>query len=170
MTCNCQNSSACNCAENSVLGVAGVRVGKLERSNPLPAGTYWIDVIDVPNQVAFAAWTLENTGKVKVIKTEHFPANDWPTCSNLDPTTGGCWPSRDWAKFEVLSPVPWNAVMLGFPNIITKNEHIESSADTASDPDFSDNCDVGCQAGKVAIAGGVILGGVALILVIKAMS
>lgn len=155
----------CNCSP-----IDSLSVGKLQRESPLPAGVYWLDVIDVPNQIAFAAWTLENASKVKVVKTEHFPANDWPTCSGLDPTTGGCWPSRDWVKFKVSAPVAWNAVQLGFPNIIEVGEKVESSADTASDPDFSDNCDIGCQAEKVAIAAGVILGGVALILVIKAMS
>lgn len=180
MTCDCQSSPApCDCPPSvfDTIGVGrqrsrtapGVRVGKLERSSPLPAGTYWIDVIDTQNQTDFGAWTLENAANVKVLKTEHFPANDWPTCSGLDPTTGGCWPARDWVKFQLLKPVTWDAIKFGFPNIIEAGEKVDSSADTASSPDFSDNCDIGCQAEKVAVAGGVILGGVAVILIIQSL-
>jgi hypothetical protein len=67
----------------------------------------------------------------------------------------------------VVEPTPWDAVKLGYPNVIGDNEHIDSSGDTVSVPDFSDNCDIGCQATKVAWAGGIILGGLAIVLLLK---
>lgn len=145
---------SCDCESN-------IGVGALERSNPLPPGTYWIDVIDEPHQIEFAAWAFENSAKVQIIATEFFQAVSWPDCPI---TEGDCSPSRVWAKFEVSEPVAWNAVVLGFPNIIGEGEQINSSADTATVPDFSDYCDIGCQAEKVAVAAGVLLGGGFLLL------
>lgn len=143
-------------------------IGRLQRTNPLPIGTYWIDVIDAEHQQFFAGWTFDNQSKVKVLATEHFDANDWPECSSLDPTTGGCWPSRDWVKFQVLSPVTWDAVKLGFPNAIESGEVINTSSDTATEPDFGDNCDITCQAERVATAVGIIgIGALAVVIAIK---
>lgn len=141
-----------------------VSVGRLQRDNPIPPGTYWLDVIDESNQADFAAWRLEHADKVRILKSEHFDAIRWPDCPI---TEGECSPSRDWVKFEISSPVVWEAQKFGFPNIIAADEKIESSADTATVPDFSDNCDIGCQAQKVAIAAGVVFGGVALIMILK---
>lgn len=155
-------SGRCDCGD--------VSIGRLQRDNPLPPGIYWLDVIDVPNQQEFAAWRLEHSAKVRLISTEHFEAINWPDCTPLDFTTNSlCAPSRDWVKFEVAEPVVWDSVRFGFPNIISAGEKIETSADTTNEPDFSDNCDIGCQAEKVAIAGGVILGGVALIILLKGL-
>lgn len=146
MTCNCESN---------------IGVGALQRSNPLPPGLYWIDVIDEPHQIEFAAWTFENATKVRIEATEFFDAVSWPDCPI---TEGECSPSRVWAKFRVTAPVNWNAVALGFPNIIAPGEVVNSSADTATVPDFSDYCDIGCQAEKVAIAAGVLIGGGFLLL------
>lgn len=130
-------------------------IGKLQRVNPLPPGVYWIDVIDTAHQQAFAGWVFEHSLEVKVITTEHFDSLNWPDCSAFN-FEGDCWPSRDWVKFEVLKPVTWDAVNLGFPNLILPGEKIETSGDTVTAPDFSDNCDIACQAEKVAIAAGVV--------------
>lgn len=135
----------------------------LQRKSPLPIGDYWIDVIDEPEQTDFAAWAFENQASVRIVNAEHFDAVRWPDCPI---TEGDCSPSRTWVKFQVLSPVPWNAVALGFPNIISKGEEVNTSADTATVPDFSDNCDIGCQAERVAVAAGVILGGTALVIIL----
>jgi len=158
--------SDCGCQSAEPVSWKGsiFSIGKLQRQSPLPAGIYWLDVMDSQNQSDFAAWSMENSGVVRVLKTEHFDAIRWPDCPI---TEGECSPSRDWVKFQVFAPVKWNAVQFGFPNIIEQNEIINTSADTASEPDFSDNCDIGCQAEKVAIAGGVILGGVAIIVLVQ---
>lgn len=132
-----------------------VVVGKLIRTSPVPIGTYWIDVIDTQNEADFAAWLLTNQDKVKVLHTEHFDAVNWPDCPI---TEGECWPSRDWYKFQVLQPVSWNAVQFGFPDQIEPGEVINSSQDTATEPDFSDNCDIACQVKKSAIYAGLIAG------------
>lgn len=151
MSCDCEIIDARN----------HVFIGRLERTSPLPPGLYWIDVIDEPHQIEFAAWTFENASKVQIEATEFFEAVSWPDCPI---TEGECSPSRVWAKFRVIEPVAWNAVLLGFPNIISPGEQINSSADTATVPDFSDYCDIGCQAERVAIAAGVVLGGTFLVL------
>lgn len=136
----------------------------MQRSSPLPVGEYWIDVIDEPEQADFAAWLFEHQSKLKIVAVEEFEAVSWPDCPI---TEGDCSPPRTWVKFQVLSPVPWDAVKLGFPNIISEGENINSSADTASVPDFSDYCDIGCQAERVAIAAGVVLGGVSLAILLS---
>jgi hypothetical protein len=142
-------------------------IGKLQRINPLPPGQYWIDVIDSAHQQSFAGWLFEHSLEVKVLVSEHFEALNWPDCSALN-FEGDCWPSRDWIKFEVLKPVSWDAVTLGFPNLILPDEKIETSGDTATVPDFSDNCDIGCQAQRVAVAAAVVgASAVAIALAIK---
>lgn len=135
----------------------------MQRGSPLPVGDYWIDVIDRPEQEDFAAWAFENQSRIKVLVVEEFEAVSWPDCPI---TEGECSPPRTWVKFRVLTPVEWNAVKLGFPNIISEGEAVETSADTAQLPDMSDYCDIGCQATRVAVAAGVILGGTALIILL----
>lgn len=144
-----------------------VAIGKLQRQMPLPEGTYWIDVIDTDNQQAFSDWVQSAQSTVKLLATEHFDAVRWPDCPI---TEGECSPSRDWHKFEVIHPTVWDAVKFGYPNIIAVGEKVETSADTTSEPDFGDNCDIACQAEKVAQAIGIVSGCIALIMVLKAVS
>lgn len=139
----------------------------LQRTSPLPNGDYWIDVIGEVNQSFFSAWAFENAAKVDVLATEHFDAVGFPDCSEWDFTVNSlCAPSRTWAKFRVKEPVEWFAKVLGFPNVIAQGETIESSTDTFEPPDFGNNCDIGCQAERVAVAAGVILGGTALVILL----
>lgn len=152
----------CEQESNILTRVSGIRVAGLERSNPLPPGRYWIDIIDVPNQIAFNAWAFDNRPTVNVLKTEHFQALEWPDCPI---TEGQCWPSRDWVLFDVTSNTRWLPTVFGFPN--HADETVQSSSDTADVPEDPDFCDIGCQAGKVALAGGVLLGGLALVFLIK---
>lgn len=146
----------CNCGTN-------LAIGGLQRSSPLPVGDYWFDLIDVQNHHdAFAEWRFKSGNDVAIVATEDFPAVSWPDCPI---TEGECSPPRSWIKFSVVRPVAWDAVALGgFPNIIGPGEKIETSADTASNPDFSDYCDIGCQAEKVAIAASVVIGGTILVI------
>ncbi len=87
----------------------------VERRNPLPAGVYWIDVFGA-NREKFAAWTRAN--KVHVSKTESFDST----------------PPRDWLKFEVTTPVPWDAKTFGFPTIIEPGSTVNTSDDTVQKP------------------------------------
>jgi hypothetical protein len=123
-------------------------IGKLQRVSPLPPGKYWIDVIGDDDQQLFAAWLFENQNIVHTIVSEHFDAPSFPDDLSCPPL-GDCGPSRDWVKFEVISPVTWDAVKLGFPNIINLGEEINTSADTATVPEETDDCDIACQANKV---------------------
>lgn len=139
---------SCNCEQN-------VSVGRLQRGNPLPTGTYWIDVIDDTHQTMFGEWLAENSQSVNVLKSEHFAAINWPDC---DVSLLDCWPSRDWVKFEVKESVPWPAPVFGYPNIIEPGEKIESSQDTSDVPDVpSSDCDIACQTERVALAAGGLL-------------
>jgi hypothetical protein len=109
----------------------------IERRNPLPAGTYWIDVF-APKLADWTAWTTLNRGKVKVTTSEHFDAN-----------AGG--PARDFQAFTVLTPTPFPNVQLGYPTIAS-GPNITSD-DTVQKPpppkDFLDTID---PAGDFAMA------------------
>jgi len=94
----------------------------LERRNPLPVGSYWIDVFGekIPK---FNGW-LAAFGPVGVHTdaTETFDATD-------------DFPPRVWYKFSVSQPIaPWDAVTFGFPTIADAS--IKSSADTVQRPDL----------------------------------
>lgn len=89
----------------------------VERRNPLPPGTYWIDVFG-ENRLAFSAWRAANAEHVKIASTESFDSD----------------PPRDWVKFEVSAPVEWEALRFGFPTIIGEGAKVESSADTVERP------------------------------------
>jgi hypothetical protein len=91
--------------------------GALERTNPLPAGRYWVDVFQ-PDAEAFGAWLSSNKATVHVVSTQSFEKND-----------GG--PPRDWYLFQVSAPTPWQGP--GFPTIADAS--VTSSADTAQRPD-----------------------------------
>jgi hypothetical protein len=91
----------------------------LERRSPLPPGMYWLDVLG-DKRAAFIDWRRANKTTVRVRSTEAFP----------EPA-----PGRDWYKFEVLQPTPWEATRFGFPNIIASTDKIDSSADTVQRPD-----------------------------------
>lgn len=91
--------------------------GALERTNPLPAGRYWVDVFS-PDADAFGAWLSSNKATVHVVATEHFEKND-------------AGPPRDWYLFQVLAPTPWAGP--GFPTIAAPT--VTSSSDTATRPD-----------------------------------
>lgn len=91
----------------------------LERRSPLPAGNYWIDLLG-DNREAFRDWRTVNAFTVKVRGSESFPNEG---------------KGRDWVRFEVTEPTPWDAKRFGFPNIIRPGEVITSSADTVQRPD-----------------------------------
>lgn len=94
----------------------------LERRNPLPVGSYWIDVFGdkVP---LFDGWlTAMHPIGVKTEVTEQFPATD-------------DFPARTWYKFSVSQPIaPWDAKTFGFPTIADAS--IQSSSDTVQRPDL----------------------------------
>jgi hypothetical protein len=94
----------------------------LERRNPLPVGSYWIDVFG-DKITLFDGWRAAFSPiGVKTRVTESFPATDTQ-------------PARTWYKFEVTSiEAPWDAKTFGFPTIADSS--IQSSADTVQRPDF----------------------------------
>lgn len=85
----------------------------LERSNPLPAGRYWLNV-GPSDTAAFDAWLgdYEALGSIRVENT-----------SQLD----GGW---NFVLFSVIQPVPWNGP--GFPDIA--DDSVKTYADTITSP------------------------------------
>jgi hypothetical protein len=136
MSCNCGS----NATKPSIFNAMGI--GKrLERKNPLPPGLYWTDLIDVGPITKFAAWVAQHAPFVQILNHEEFPALNWPDC----PITEDCGPARAWVKFQVVIDTPWDST-LGFPTVIEPGEIVNSASDTVTDPDFSENCDIACQA------------------------
>jgi hypothetical protein len=86
-------------------------LGGVERRNPLPAGTYWVDVF-ASKQAAFRDWLARNKSSVRVIRTSSYPASH-------------PYEARDWYLFEARSPVRWEGP--GLPTIATPSTTPEST-------------------------------------------
>lgn len=101
------------------------RVGTLERRNPLPPGSYWIDVFGL-NIPKFDNWLKAFSGLgVRTDATQQFEATTVPA-------------RRTWYKFTFTppfegAPVTWDTTF-GFPTIADAS--IRSSEDTVSRPDL----------------------------------
>lgn len=88
-------------------------MAKLERANPIPAGTYWVDVID-PSTLdpehwkAFQFWVDQHG--VEVLKRDRKI-----TGSPMDWVRG----ERSWVLFRVTKPTPrWpKSLPIGFPTV-----------------------------------------------------
>lgn len=89
-------------------------LNKPVKTEPLPVGFYWIDVIDSEendaNIATFYDWlTLHANTVVLVREEQHNMSKDW----NIFETD----PKRVWALFEVKSPTRWDQQLsLGWPN------------------------------------------------------
>lgn len=108
----------------------------LQRKNPLPPGRYWQDIFarQANDWNAWLAPALRSSS-VTIERVEHF---------NADPLHDGSWlpggPSGDlnvigdrtWVLFNVIKPVDWPAIKLGFPTIADKT--VQSSSDTITSP------------------------------------
>ncbi len=153
---------SCNCGQNtpkpSIFNAMGV--GKrLERANPLPPGIYWTDLIGPEQITLFAAWVTSHTPFVQILNHEVFGPLGWTEC----PITQDCGDGRAWVKFQVVIATEWDSKAMGFPTVIEPGETINTASDTVTDPDFSDNCDIACQAKWVVGAvAAIALGGVLL--------
>lgn len=136
----------------------------MERANPLPPGVYWFDLIGDGPMATFNVWAFENAATVQLITTELHPALVWPDC----PVNEDCGPAREWVKFQVSKPTPWIQA-LGFPNVIGPKDDINSSTDTADNPDPDPSeCDAECKLERAAIAVAVIaVGAIVLTIAVK---
>lgn len=123
----------------------------IERKNPLPAGRYWIDVIDYPpgHMNEFTAWALANDQKIAIESTEER--------TELDP-------HQLFVIFRVLEPVFFPQKNFGFPNIA--GEQVHTSDDTAQKPDVPEPSFEG-PAGQLVTFGGLALGAAALLFLAK---
>lgn len=164
--CFC-NGIPCKCPDTGAL-----TSGQVLRTNPIPAGRYWVDVFGVRIPAA-AAWFKGMSGLgVHVDATEHFPATEVPEV-------------RDWYLFTYKPvggvPVIWDQNTFGFLSIA--GPEVKSSADTAQTPalplDPLDELETFAQsvgsivgitskAGAIALTAGLFLGaGYALIEYLK---
>lgn len=115
----------------------------------MPPGTYWLDLFG-DDRTKFAEWRKAHAAAVRVVTSESFDTS----------------PPRDWVKFVVSSPVPWDAKEFGFPTIIPAGSKVESSADTVQRPDpekdpldqLGDALSFGGIPGQF-VTGAVVLGG-----------
>jgi len=85
----------------------------IERRNPLPPGTYWVDVF-AKDEMAFNTWLGKHSDSVSVIRAEQHPDADPP------------W---NWMLFKVSKPVPWEG-----PGLPTVGEGEANSEETVDKP------------------------------------
>lgn len=158
MSCNCHSSSDVRhlVGATSALPPRLVVGGREVREDILPPGIYWQDLIGNERALFFAAWIEKHKPFTQILVYEDHTLT-FPDC----PVTEIC-PTRVWVKFQVVIPTEWDNELLGFPTTIEPGETVNTSADTASNPDFSDNCDIACQSKWVVAAVGVTLVGVVL--------
>ena len=142
-----------------------------ERANPLPPGRYWLQLFEPlaegrPDaRSVFAAWQREHTATVKTEVTETFERD----------SSGG--KARVFVVFKVLSPTPFPiAPSVGFPDIVQKGTDLvpleQSSVKASSDTEPPDPVapsldDFGALLGKVALVGGLVVGGLVLAQVLS---
>lgn len=127
----------------------------LERRNPLPNGTYWVDMYEPAvggaSITAFQSYLKENTGNLVVLKTVyHGPGSDpfmefvrgsyflplgLVAIANQLPDVGR---ARAWILFQVKNPILWPAIKFGFPTVAIKEERTDE-ADTVSRPEPEKN-------------------------------
>ena len=86
----------------------------VERRNPLPAGHYWLD-LDAETAKSFDAWALEHGASVEVTET--------------DPDSG-----RVFYVFKTSAEAPWDAKVMGFPEIVREGETVTGSGDVIQRP------------------------------------
>jgi hypothetical protein len=154
--CLC-NGIPCQCPDTGAL-----TSGQVMRTNPIPAGRYWVDVFGFNIPLA-AAWFKGMSGLgVHVNATEHFPSTEVPEV-------------RDWYLFTYTPvngvPVVWDQKTFGFLTIA--GPEVKSSADTASTPPlpldplneletFAESVGalvgVTSKAGAIALTGGLFIG------------
>jgi len=95
---------------------------KFERSNPIPPGRYWVDVVDdtLHRRGAyrgFQAWLKSNSKTVRVLKHE-----STVTPVSFDTLFDAARPQLDWYLFEVSAPTKrWaKSAKLGFPTVVSR--------------------------------------------------
>jgi hypothetical protein len=112
------------------------------RTNPLPAGRYWIDVFGVENVKDFGAWVTEMAGAVRTEQVEENPEADPPSLFAIFVVPDGRSPFMPFEKF-------------GFPT--TAPASVKSKDDTEHGPDDEDESSDFGKAVKVLAVVGVAL-------------
>lgn len=139
------------------------------KTEPLPPGVYWADVIDRvsgdANIATFQDWLNLHTGSVVVIR-----ANEYNKSSTLPVYNPFAEPHRFWYLFEVKAPTSWDGLELsiGWPNEGHK-DMVEGDTIQRPDPPptiFDDEFET---PGWVnwAIGGTVVVGGLLVLLAVR---
>lgn len=159
------------------------------KTNPLPKGRYWLDLIGPEHIAAFEGGVKglneAHAGLVHVIATTHHAADE----NQEQNQTGRSWlqvvldsagaivwgegqptPERDWALFETTAPAIWDFEAIGVPTIAAAN--IKAEGDTVQRPDPEKdpldklNLDLGSIEKAVGIGLGVAAGLALLVVVV----
>lgn len=103
------------------------------RDNPIPAGVYWVDIIDSEDEPAknlglFNTWAKAHAPNVKVLKKERQDAS-----SLVHSTRGG----EVWTLFRVVKPVRrWpESTRIGFPTLAPKGAETTRGDTGAREPE-----------------------------------
>jgi hypothetical protein len=137
----------------------------LWRTNPIPAGRYWLDLIGDEKRVRFegavSGLNSAHPGLVHVESTVHHSADE-----------PGATQPRDWVLFALSAPTIWD-FSIGTPTIAGANVH--SEADTIQrpdpEPDITTRIDNALRSSQQAvqtiawvIAGSVLAAGVLIVV------
>lgn len=162
------------------------------RTNPLPKGRYWIDLIGPDHIAAFEGGVKglneAHPGLIHVLSTTHHAKDE----NQEQNQTGRSWlmvvldsagalvwgegqptPERDWALFEVTAPAIWDFEAIGTPTIAAPT--ITSEGDTVQRPDPEKdpldklNVDLG-NIGKAVAVGIGAMAGLALLVVVVTLA
>lgn len=138
----------------------------VEKRNPLPPGTYWIDTIkstrarsgmgDPPDPyVEFPEWLKTHSG-VTLVRREDVSGTIWPSS-----------PARSWYLFTVPAGVvaDWDATRFGYPTISdegTDTQEADTSQRPPPEPTWSEQVEsvaAGLATGTKVVVAGVLLAG-----------
>ena len=98
-------------------------LGGVERRNPLPVGTYWVDIPREKHE-AFKGWLSRHRATVRVLRThEHAPGWSQRHSPTREEQRA---PGAYWYLFLVSAPTPWEGP--GFPTIATPQTKPEDTA------------------------------------------
>jgi len=122
----------------------------IQRTNPVPPGRYWIDLVGPQKIGNFGAGVRglneAHPGIIRIISATRHLANEAKDYAESPDLTGvlvQLWegmvgqiqdtPERDWVLFQVTAPAMWEFDTMGTPTVAAAN--VTSEADTAQRPD-----------------------------------
>lgn len=113
-------------------------LGALQRTNPLPAGRYAIDVAGSAKQEQFNAWSAANKNALRVESTSSVELDDDAATDASSWLPSWLTPTKTTTLtryvFLVTSPVSWDAATFGYPDITTSKPSDEVTPTNTPSP------------------------------------